>query len=83
MVTKNKLTFNYPKELGLTEDEKLMTLLESWNPIVTDDDDYYNSKLVWCLENCQGKFRDIRAFETRTWYFQHERDASLFALKWA
>lgn len=77
-----KLKFDYPKELGLTEDERLIALLKTWNPVTTRDDEEFNDKLVWCLENCQGKFRDIRTFDARIWYFQNEMDASMFALKW-
>jgi hypothetical protein len=81
MVTAN-LPFNYPREAGLTEDERLIALLNTWNPISTQDDDDFNGKLVWCLEHCEGKFRDIRYFDSRVWYFQNEKDAAMFALKW-
>lgn len=82
MATASKSIFNYPKEMGLTEDDKLMALLKTWHPIYTQDDALYNEKLVWCLEKCQDKFRDIRHFDTRVWYFQNEKDAAVFALKW-
>lgn len=81
MVTK-KLKFEHPSELGLTGDDKLMALLKTWNTVTTQDDEEYNDKLVWCLENCQDKFRDIRTFDSRIWYFQNEKDAAMFALRW-
>jgi hypothetical protein len=81
MVTK-KLKFEHPSELGLTGDDKLMALLKTWNSVTTQDDEEYNDKLVWCLENCQDKFRDIRTFDSRIWYFQNEKDAAMFALRW-
>jgi hypothetical protein len=74
--------FNHTKEIGLSADEQLMALLKTWNPISTQDDAEYNDKLMWCLETCQGKFRDIRYFDSRVWYFQSEKDAAMFALRW-
>jgi hypothetical protein len=40
--------------------------------------------LHWCLENCESKFRDIpnMRYNRRDWYFEKERDAIVFALKW-
>ena len=64
------------------EDDRLVALLKTWYHIDTQDDQYYNDKLVWCLEQCQGKFRDLRQFDTRIWYFQNEKDAAMFALRW-
>jgi hypothetical protein len=66
----------------LIKDQRLMELLETYHPITTDDD-HHPEKLTWCLEHCQSKFRDIKSTEGRVWYFQHEQDATLFALKWA
>jgi hypothetical protein len=66
----------------LTKDQKLMELLETYHPIASDDDSH-PEKLTWCLEHCQGKFRDIRMGDGRVWYFQNDQDATLFALKWA
>jgi len=82
MATESNLVFNYPNGLGLSHDERLIALLKTWNPITTQEDDEYNNKLVWCLEKCQDKFRDIRYFDTRVWYFQNEKDAAMFALRW-
>jgi hypothetical protein len=62
--------------------EKLMELLETWHHIPTKEDNHFGDRLLWCLENCQGKFRDIRHYDTRVWYFQNAQDAALFALKW-
>jgi hypothetical protein len=74
--------YNHTKEIGLSADEQLMALLNTWNSITTQEDSEYNDKLVWCLEKCQGKFRDIRYFDTRVWYFQNEKDAAMFVLRW-
>jgi hypothetical protein len=64
--------------------EQLMELLSSWHHIPTrDDDEKMGDRLLWCLEHCQGKFRDIKEFDRRVWYFENEQDAALFALKWA
>jgi len=65
----------------LSEEMKIRALLRSWNPIRSPDN-HYNEKLMWCLENCNGKFRDLKDMESRIWYFQQDRDASIFALKW-
>lgn len=64
------------------QDERLMGLLRSWYHISVPDNNDHNDRLVWCLEHCQGKFRDIGHFDTRIWYFEKEQDAALFALKW-
>lgn len=89
LLVKGNMSFNgitkfdiSKKSLGLSQDEKLMNLLNSWHAIPTQEDTKFNERLVWCLEHCQGKFRDIRHFDTRVWYFQNEHDAALFALKW-
>lgn len=66
-----------------SHDERLMALLETYHHIATYRDHDFNEKLVWCLEHCQGKFRDIRTFDHRIWYFENEKDAAMFALKWA
>lgn len=67
----------------ISQDEKLMGLLSTYYPVSLETDDDYSTKLSWCLEHCQNKFRDIRHAESRIWYFQNEKDASLFALKWS
>ena len=66
----------------LSENASLMKILESYS-IVRLDDDEFNERLSWCMEHCSGKFRDIRESDCRAWYFQHEQDASMFALKWS
>jgi hypothetical protein len=67
---------------SLTKDQRLMKLLDSYFPIATSDDQY-PEKLTWCLEHCQNKFRDIKMSEGRVWYFQNDKDASMFALRWS
>jgi hypothetical protein len=66
-----------------SHDERLLALLQTYHHISTYRDQDFNEKLVWCLENCQGKFRDIKTSDHRIWYFENEKDAALFALKWA
>ena len=44
--------------------------------------DGFADRLNWCLANCGGNFTDVRAHDQRIWYFEHEEDAVMFALKW-
>jgi hypothetical protein len=73
------------KKIGsvLLEDDKLMKILETYHVVRLTCDDDFNDKLVWCMEHCQNKFRDIRESNCRAWYFQNAQDASMFAMKWA
>lgn len=73
------------KKVGsiLLEDDKLMSILNSYHIVRLEDDDNFNEKLTWCMEHCQNKFRDIREPDCRAWYFQNEKDASMFAMRWA
>lgn len=66
-----------------SQDERLLALLKTYHHIPTYRDHDFNEKLVWCLEHCQGKFRDIFTIDHRVWYFENEKDAAMFALKWA
>jgi hypothetical protein len=38
--------------------------------------------LSWCLKHCRGKFRDLKHGDNTVWYFEHQEDATMFALKW-
>ena len=67
----------------LTRDEKLMGLLSTYFPVIIKNENDYSEKLTWCLEHCQSKSRDIKMSDGRVWYFQNDKDASMFALKWA
>ena len=73
------------KKIGvvLLENDKLMKILESYYVVRLTNDDDFNDKLVWCMEHCQSKFRDIRESDCRAWYFQNEQDATMFAMKWS
>jgi hypothetical protein len=74
------------KKVGaiLMQDSGLMDILRGYHVVRLDEyEDDFNQKLKWCLEHCSGKFRDIRESEQRAWYFQHEQDATLFAMKWS
>jgi hypothetical protein len=64
------------------QDERLMRALADYHPIHVDDS-RFSEKLTWCLEHCQNKFRDINTSNGRTWYFENQQDATLFAMKWA
>jgi hypothetical protein len=68
-------------EHHLNTDERLMNLLSTYHRVKLDDDDFAE-RLTWCLENCQNKFRDLSEMGYRAWYFENERDAAMFALKW-
>jgi hypothetical protein len=69
-------------ENHLKVDQRLMDLLGTYNMIMLPDEDFAE-KLTWCLESCQGKFRDLSDTNGRAWYFQNEQDATMFAMKWA
>jgi hypothetical protein len=69
-------------ENHLKVDQRLMELLGTYIMIMLPDEDFAE-KLTWCLENCQGKFRDLSDTNGRAWYFQNEQDASMFAMRWA
>jgi len=68
-------------ENHLKVDQRLMDLLGTYNMIMLPDEDFAE-KLTWCLEHCQGKFRDLSDTNGRAWYFQKEQDATMFAMKW-
>jgi hypothetical protein len=61
--------------------EELMSVLEQYH-VVRVEDSEFNQKLVWCLANCQKKFRDLSDRNCRAWYFEHEQDAIMFAMRW-
>jgi len=65
------------------QEMRIKNLLRSWHGVPSPDDETYNEKLAWCLENCEGKFRDMKVLEERVWYFKNDHDASMFALKWS
>lgn len=68
----------------LYENTKLMSLLSDYYKIsLPHDEVLFSEILCWCLERCDGKFRDIRKGDTRDWYFEKESDAIMFALKWS
>jgi hypothetical protein len=63
--------------------DDLMRLLDGWYQIrIRYDKSDLGDQLLWCFENCQGHFRDIKQFDEKVWYFENEQDAALFALKW-
>ena len=45
-------------------------------------DTLFAEHLEWCLDHCKGQFMDVRVQESRTWFFEIESDAIMFALKW-
>jgi hypothetical protein len=49
-------------------------IVENWHKITSPVD---NTKLCWALEKCQSKFYQRGS----KWYFQNEKDATLFLLK--
>ena len=69
-------------EHDLQQDDRLMKLLETYHPVKLQDEDF-PEKLTWCLENCQNKFRDLIIDGYRVWYFENEKDATMFAMKWS
>lgn len=67
----------------IIKDERLMDLLATYYPVTLDEEENYSERLTWCLEHCQGKFRDIKMAKGRVWFFQNEKDATMFAIKWS
>lgn len=61
--------------------EQLMTVLKDYHVVKVEDTDF-NQKLVWCLESCQKKFRDLSDRGCRAWYFESEQDAVMFSMRW-
>jgi hypothetical protein len=59
-----------------------MAVLAEYHVVRLEYDTNYNSILTWCLEHCQNKFRDMQETRGRSWYFQNEQDAIMFAMKW-
>lgn len=82
-MSENSTVKSAPTDFRLSHDERLIALLQTYHHIATYRDHDFNEKLVWCLEHCQDKFRDIQTSDHRIWYFENEKDAALFALKWA
>lgn len=70
-------------ENDLQTDSRLMELLKSYHAVLITNDIEFPEKLTWCLEHCQSKFRDLSDQNGRVWYFENEKDATLFAMKWA
>jgi hypothetical protein len=70
-------------ENDLQTDERLMRLLETYHAVHVGNDIEFAEKLTWCLEYCQNKFRDLSEQDGRVWYFENEKDATMFAMKWA
>lgn len=66
----------------LKKHDQLMTLLETYHKVHLQDNDHYPEKLAWCLEHCQNKFRDLKHGDGMYWYFENEKDATVFAMKW-
>jgi hypothetical protein len=67
----------------MMQDTKLMDILKDYHVVRLLDQEDFNTKLSWCLEHCQHKFRDIREDDVRAWYFQNSEDATMFAMKWS
>lgn len=61
---------------------ELINALKDYHPVHLEDNEF-NQKLTWCLEHCQNKFRDLSDSNGRTWYFENEQDAMMFAIKWS
>ena len=61
---------------------EIVNALKNYHPVHLEDNEF-NQKLTWCLEHCQNKFRDLSDSNGRTWYFENEQDAMMFAIKWS
>lgn len=49
-----------------------------WTMLVAGADKNTNSMALWCVEQCENKFRH----RGRTWLFERAEDAALFKLTW-
>lgn len=72
---------------NLVNHKKLMSMLRNYYKVSlreSDNRESFSELLCWCFENCKGKFRDIpdMRYNRREWYFEFEKDATMFALKW-
>ena len=55
-------------------------VIKNWHNINTVNEYYSNEKmLIWALEHCQSKFYH----RGNKWWFSNEKDATVFALKYA
>jgi hypothetical protein len=62
---------------------ELINLLDGFYTVETPHR-FHNEKLEWCFFNCAGRFSDKTVgANTNRWYFEHEKDALLFVLKWS
>lgn len=66
----------------LKKHDQLMKLLDTYHKVHLPNNDEYAEKLTWCLAHCQGKFRDLKHGDGMFWYFESEKDATMFGLKW-
>jgi hypothetical protein len=68
----------------LNKHDKLLELLDTYYKVEVNnpDRDIYGDTLSWCLKHCRGKFRDLKHGDNTVWYFEHQEDATMFALKW-
>lgn len=82
-----RITTSQALRAGYSEDlkkhDRLMELLETYHKVCLTDNDSYPEKLTWCFEHCQNKFRDMKNGTGMYWYFENEKDASMFAMKWS
>jgi len=72
-------------EIQIDNDDRLRQQLFNWHHINSDSADYsYTEQLDWCLKHCQGQFRDFPTSRTgRMWFFENDKDATMFAMRWA
>ena len=59
---------------------KINQIISDWFVINTENDYYANAEmLAWALDNCQSKFYH----RGNKFWFHNEKDATMFALKYA
>lgn len=84
MMKAAKQTMRAWHSADLSKHDKLLKLLETYHKVHVDSKVHdYGDILTWCLINCQAKFRDIKQGDGMDWYFEHEQDALMFAMKWS
>ncbi len=56
---------------------------EKWHEVIGPSATHINNAYRWCKAyNSDGEFHTTPATPTRLWYFENEKDAIMFALKW-
>lgn len=61
----------------------MIDLNDYYSVPISIKDDTFAEQLDWCLEHCNGHFKDHKTHGVRIWFFENKNDAMLFTLKWS